>query len=99
MYWKNILANEKNSENSSTTRDVEFRISLSSEDINKIEGKIRNDDESGTQNNPLANGVVLTNTCENCSIKFVPKNSMTREVWCESCIGKQNLTETWVAPK
>ena len=47
MYWKNILANEKNSDNSSTTRDVEFRISLSSEDINKIEGKIRNDDGDG----------------------------------------------------
>ncbi len=37
----------------------------------------------------LVDGVVLTNTCENCSVKFVPKNNMTCEVWCEPCIGKK----------
>jgi hypothetical protein len=87
------LAKEQNSDKSSITRDVEFEISLSSEDINKIEEKIKNDDTE-TQNNNLANGVVLINTCTNCDIKFVPKNSMTFETLCGSCIGKkQNVTE------
>ena len=94
MLWKNILAKEQNSDKSSTTRDVEFEISLSNEDINRIEEKIRNGDDAETQNNNLANGVVLINTCTNCGIKFVPKNSMTFETLCGSCIGKkQNVTE------
>jgi len=91
--WKNILEKEQNREKSGATRDAEFEISLSSEDINKIEEKIKNDDTE-TQNNNLANGVVLINTCTNCDIKFVPKNSMTYETLCGSCIGKkQNVTE------
>ncbi|WP_420544693.1 hypothetical protein [Nitrosopumilus sp.] len=95
------MAKEKNSDNASTTRDVEFRISISSEDIDKIETKVKNDDgDAETQNNSLADGVVLTNTCENCSVKFAPKNSITCEVWCESCIGKkQNVIWMGVLPK
>jgi hypothetical protein len=82
------LEKEKNREKSNTTRDAEFEISLSSEDINKIEEKIKNGDTE-TQNNDRVNGVVLINTCTNCNIKFVPKNSMTFETLCGSCIGKK----------
>jgi uncharacterized Zn finger protein (UPF0148 family) len=79
-------------------------MSLSSEDIYKIEEKIRNGSDDGadakTQNNPLANGVVLTNTCENCGTGFVPKNSMTWEIQCNVCIRKkQNVTEMGELPK
>ncbi len=95
------MAKEKNSDNASATRDVEFRISISSEDIDKIETKVKNNEgDAKPQNNPLADGVVLTNTCENCSVKFVPKNNMTCEVWCEYCIGKkQNVIGKGVLPK
>jgi hypothetical protein len=89
--WKNILANEKNSDNSSTTRDIEFDISLSSEDVNKIEERLTNGDDAETQNNNLVNSVVLTNTCADCGIKFVPKNSMTYETLCGFCIGKNKI--------
>ena len=83
------MEKEQNREKFGTTRDAEFEISLSSEDINKIEEKIKNDDTE-TQNNDLANGVVLINTCTNCGIKFVPKNSMTFETLCGFCIGKKS---------
>lgn len=82
------MEREQNSKKSGTTRDAKFEIFLSSEDINKIEEKIKNDDTEA-QNNDLANGVVLINTCTNCGIKFVPKNSMTFETLCGSCIGKK----------
>jgi hypothetical protein len=64
------------SDKSGATRDAEFKISLSSEDINKIDEKIRNEDDSiETQNNNnIASGVILFNTCANCDIKFIPKN-------------------------
>ena len=83
------MEKEQNREKFGTTRDAEFEISLSSEDIDKIEEKIKNDDTE-TQNNDLANGVVLINTCTNCGIKFVPKNSMTFETLCGFCIGKKS---------
>ena len=87
------MEKEQNSNKSSTTRDVEFEISLSSEDINKIEEKIRNEDDAETQNSNLVNRVVLVNTCTNCGIKFIPKNSMTFEILCGLCTEKkQNIT-------
>jgi len=82
------LEKEQNSDKSGTARDAEFETSLSNEDIDKIEEKIINDDTE-TQNDKLVNGVVLINTCTNCGIKFVPKNSMTFEILCGSCIGKK----------
>jgi hypothetical protein len=82
------LEKEQNSNKFGTARDAEFEISLSSEDIHKIEEKIKNDNTE-IQNNDLVNGVVLINTCTNCGIKFVPKNSMTFEILCGSCIGKK----------
>ena len=52
-------------------------MSLSSEDIDKIEEKIRDGSDDGAdakiQNNPLANGMVLTNTCENCGARYPKK--------------------------
>jgi hypothetical protein len=85
------LAKEQNSSNPSITKDAEFKISLSSEDINKIDEKIRNEDDSiETQNNNnIASGVILFNTCANCDIKFIPKNSMTYETLCGLCVGKK----------
>ena len=82
------MEKEQNSDKSGTAKDTEFEISLSSEDIDKIEEKIRNE-HTETQNNKLVNRVVLINTCTNCGIKFVPKNSMTFEILCGSCIGKK----------
>ena len=82
------MEKEQNSNKSSTTRDVEFEISLSSEDINKIEEKIRNEDDAETQNSNLVNRVVLVNTCTNCGIKFIPKNSMIFEILCGLCTEK-----------
>ena len=82
------MEKEQNSNKCSTARDAEFETSLSNEDIDKIEEKIINDDTE-TQNDKLVNGVVLINTCTNCGIKFVPKNSMTFEILCGSCIGKK----------
>ena len=84
------MEKEQNSNKSSTTRDAEFEISLPGEDINKIEEKIRNGDDTETQNN-LVSGVVLVNTCTGCDIKFVPKNSMTFETLCGFCIGKNKI--------
>ena len=84
------MEKNQNSDKSGTTTDAEFEISLSSEDVNEIEEKIKNDDTE-TQNNNLANGVVLTNTCTNCGAKFVPKNSMTFETLCGFCIGKNKV--------
>jgi len=47
------LVKKQNSDKSCTARDAEFEISLSSEDINKIEEKIRNEDDAETQNSNL----------------------------------------------
>jgi hypothetical protein len=90
------LAKEQNSSKPSTTaKDAEFKISFSSEDIDKINEKIRNEDNYvQVQNNNIASGVILFNTCTNCDIKFIPKNSMTYETLCGPCVGKkQNETE------
>jgi hypothetical protein len=86
------LAKEQNSNESITTKDAEFKISLSSEDIDKIERKIRNKDDVETQNNNPVNGVALINTCANCGIKFIPKNSMTWEILCGLCVGEKQNT-------
>jgi len=74
-----------------TTKDDQFKISLSSEDINNIDEKIRNEDNDvQVQNNcKLVSGVILLNKCIICEIKFVPKNSMTYETLCCSCVAKR----------
>jgi len=86
------LAKEQhNNKPNITTKDDEFKISLSSEDIDNIDEKIRNEDNDvQVQNNrELISGVILLNTCTNCGIKFVPKNSMTYETLCCSCVAKK----------
>ena len=74
-----------------TTKDDKFKISLSSEDINNMDEKIRKaDNDVQVQNNcKLISGVILLNTCTSCGIKFVPKNSMTYETLCGSCVAKK----------
>ena len=81
------MAKEQNSNKSSTTKDAEFKISLSSEDIDKIEEKIRNGDDDETQNSRLVSGVTLINACTNCGNKFKPVNSMIWESLCDLCLG------------
>ena len=74
------------------TKDDEFKISLSSEDINKIDEKIRkkgSDIQVQKSNNAITSDVVLLSTCTSCDIKFVPKNSITYETLCGSCIGEK----------
>jgi len=86
------LAKEQhNNKPNITTKDDEFKISLSSEDIDNIDEKIRNEDNDvQVQNNrELISGVILLNTCTSCGIKFVPKNSMTYETLCCSCVAKK----------
>ena len=86
------MAKEQNrSKSDITTKDAEFKISLSSEDINKIAEKIRNgdDDVQEQSNGHLTNGVILLNTCTSCDTKFIPKDSMTYETLCDSCVGKR----------
>ncbi len=85
------MTKEQNSNKSDiTTKDAEFKISLSSDDINKIAEEISNgDNDVQEQNNyHLTNGVILLNTCTSCDAKFIPKNSMTYETLCDSCVGK-----------
>ena len=78
-----------------TTKDTEFKISLSVEEIDKIDGKIRNVENIETQNNcSLTSGIILLNTCTSCQNEFKPTNSMTYETLCGLCLGKnQNIVE------
>lgn len=80
------MEKKQNSNKSNTTRDVEFDMSLSSEDINKIKEKIMSEDDTKIQNNRLINRVVLINTCTNCGNRFKPVNSMIWETLCDLCI-------------
>ena len=82
------MTKEQNSDESSTAKDAEFKISLSSEDVNKIEEKIRNGDDAETQNSNLVSGVALINACTNCGNKFKPVNSMIWELLCDLCLEK-----------
>lgn len=86
------MTKEQNSNKSDiATKDSEFKISLSSDDIDKIAEKIRNGDNDVQEQNSrhLANGVILLNTCASCDAKFIPKDSMTCEKLCGSCVGKK----------
>ena len=78
-----------------TTKDAEFKIFLSVEEIDKIDGKIRNVENTETQNNDsVTSGIILLNTCTSCQNEFKPTKSMTYETLCKSCLGKnQNIIE------
>lgn len=94
------MAKEKNNDKpNSATKDDEFKISLSSEDIDNIDEKIRNEDNDvQVQNNrKLISCVILLNTCTSCGIKFVPKNSMTYETLCCSCVAKKQKKPGMIA--
>ena len=82
-------------------KDTEFQISLSAEEIDKIDGKIRNVGNTETQNNDtIASGIILLNTCTNCQNEFKATNSMTYETLCGSCLGKnQNIIEKNMSDK
>ena len=88
------MAKEQNNK-SNTTKDTEFQISLSVEEIGKIDRNIRNVENIETQNNDsVASGIILLNICARCQNEFKPTNSMTYETLCVSCLGKnQNIVE------
>lgn len=86
-----------------TSRDNEFKIQLSVDDINKLDDAIRgmrdnsksientNEMKTNTQNNQSAlNGIKLFNVCTNCENEFIPKNSMSNEKLCKSCLEKES---------
>ncbi|MGY5151666.1 MAG: hypothetical protein ACW9XA_05300 [Candidatus Nitrosopumilus sp. bin_6a] len=83
------------------SRDKEFKIQLSVEDINKLDDVIRGMSDSSksieklnelkinTKNNQSTiKGLRLLNVCTNCKNKFIPKNSMINEKLCKSCLEK-----------
>jgi hypothetical protein len=83
------------------SKDNEFKIQLSVEDINKLDDAIRGmsdgsksiekSNEMKTNNNQsTAKGLRLLNVCTNCKNEFIPKNSMINEKLCKSCLEKES---------
>jgi hypothetical protein len=85
------------------SRDNEFKIQLSVEDINKLDDAIRgmsdgsksieksNEMKTNSKNNQsTAKGLRLLNVCTNCKNEFIPKNSMINEKLCKSCLEKES---------
>lgn len=98
------MENSSKEHKSNTSREDEFRIHLSTEDINKIDKELRG---AGNISNPLEKsnevksetinmqesqstvmGLRLLNVCANCENEFIPKNSMINEKMCRSCLEK-----------
>ena len=86
-----------------TSKDSEFKIQLSTEDISKIDEELRGIDnssktiEKSNEKNKTINidesqttvkGLKLLNVCANCENEFIPKNSMINEKLCKSCLEK-----------
>lgn len=86
------------------SKDSEFKIQLSIEDINKIDEEIRGISNSSKpleksnqriktnnmqESQSTVKGLKLLNVCTNCENKFIPKNSMINEKLCKSCLGKR----------
>ena len=96
------MENSSKENKSNISRDDEFIIQLSTEDINKIDEELRG---AGNISNPLeksnevknktismqesqstVKGLRLLNVCANCDDEFIPKNSMINEKMCRSCL-------------
>jgi len=82
-----------------TSKDNEFKIQLSVEDINKLDDAIRgmsdgskfveksNELKINSKNNQnITEGLKLLNLCANCKNEFIPKNSMVNEKSCKLCL-------------
>ena len=82
-----------------TSKDNEFKIQLSVEDINKLDDAIRgmsdgskfveksNELKINPKNNQnITEGLKLLNLCVNCKNEFIPKNSMINEKLCKLCL-------------
>ena len=82
-----------------TSKDNEFKIQLSVEDINKLDDAIRgmsdgskfveksNELKINPKNNQnITEGLKLLNLCVNCKNEFIPKNSMINENLCKLCL-------------
>lgn len=50
--------------------------------------KIENNLTVKKQDNNIAKGVILFNTCMTCNSKFIPVNSMMDELSCTLCLNK-----------
>ncbi|MFB5602709.1 MAG: hypothetical protein HPQ69_01330 [Marine Group I thaumarchaeote] len=85
------------------SRDNEFKIQLSAEDINKLDDVIKgmsdgsksiekpNELKTNSKNNQsTVKGLRLLNVCINCENEFIPKNSMINEKLCKSCLEKES---------
>jgi len=90
-------------EMNNASRDSEFKIQLSAEDINKLDYVVRgmsdssksientNEMKTNTKNNQsTVKGLRLVNVCTNCENEFIPKNSMINEKLCKSCLEKES---------
>jgi hypothetical protein len=84
-----------------TSRDNEFKIQLSIDDIDKLDDLIKvmsedsktiekpNELKINTKNNQnIIKSLKLFNVCTNCKNEFIPKNSMINEKLCKSCLEK-----------
>ena len=85
------------------SRDNEFKIQLSAEDINKLDNVIKgmsdgsksiekpNELKTNSKNNQsTVKRLRLLNVCINCENEFIPKNSMINEKLCKSCVEKES---------
>ncbi|MGV7226488.1 MAG: hypothetical protein ACQ9CV_06175 [Nitrosopumilus sp.] len=83
------------------SKDNEFKIQLSVDDIDKLDDAIRgigddskfieksNELQINLKNNQsIIKGLKLLNVCDNCKNEFIPKNSMIDEILCKSCLEK-----------
>ena len=83
------------------SKDNEFKIQLSVDDIDKLDDAIRgmsggskfieksNELKINLKNNQsIIKGLKLVNVCDNCKNEFIPKNSMIDELLCKSCLEK-----------
>jgi formylmethanofuran dehydrogenase subunit E len=83
------------------SKDNEFKIQLSVDDIDKLDDAIRGIDDDSKfieksnelqinlkNNQSIIKGLKLLNVCDNCKNEFIPKNSMIDEILCKSCLEK-----------
>lgn len=98
------MGNASKDDKSNISREDEFKILLSTEDINKIDEELRGINNSSKQieeSYEVKNKIIsiqksqntvkrlrLLNVCVNCKNEFIPKNSMISEKLCKSCLEK-----------
>jgi hypothetical protein len=98
------MENASRDNNLEISKEGEFKIQLSTEDINKIEEEMRGMNNNSNEkinevnnkveiintkkNQNIIKGLSLLNICTNCKNEFIPKNSMIYEKICKACLEK-----------